>query len=918
MRFTLFLLLTLLQILPAHAQVSLEKKNETCAGRKDGSITVVVNGLPGPFDYAWENLTTGNPIAQNTASLTGLAPGDYRVTVSTQGGACMDVKVAKIWPGKDLTASISARLLDVNPKPLPCGARPVFTYELTAGVSGGTPPFYCSWGASGGNGVPVGGGGTGGLCTKIVTGSNINETVVVIDSARCVDSEGFKMTAANKICPYDPNDITGPDGYDTSRWVAVGQTLDYAVRFENDPVFATANAAVVLITVPIDDDVDPFSFRLGSMGFGDKIIDVPANRASFQQRIDYCADLGLWLDVTAGLDLPNNRYFWLFETIDPLTGQPPLDPAAGFLPVNDTLTGSGEGFVQYFCKPKSTTLTGEIIDQQASIVFDLNEPLLTNTWTNTVDAFAPTTLPAALPDTLYTNMVPFAWSVNDDPGGCGVQYTRLLLSTDNAGFETNGSFVGMDSVTLALNWGNTYYYKIVGTDHVDQTEVVASDSFFIIPQRTLEFTSPDARDLCLDDTLWVGVTMVSIDSADLYISADSGMTYTLLASGISAWPYPLALDSSLLDQDLFLKAVSAPDSVEAISIPFTVRPLPAVEILPPEPGCANDILFVEAMGSNQFLWWPDSIVGDPTARYSNVYADISQFVWVQGTDVYGCRGIDSAWLTVYPVIVDSVELSLCEGDSLWLNGAWVQDTGYYSMTFANMQGCDSTLVSHVVFESPCIWAGGPYVYVDEDAAGANDGSSWTDAFNSLADAIHVAGRYENVREIWVAEGVYTPHPTRRDTSFILTDSIKIYGGFLGIENDRSERTSNAGLVRLSGDINLPDTTWDNSYHVVVIDSSCVDCALDGLTIAFGYADEPAGGHDAGGGMRVLGTVLAFNIVLEDHHADGPGAAVLAAGYLAHVIFEGCQFRLNTSTLGRQVTALEEAEILFRGMNMVLP
>ena len=34
--------------------------------------------------------------------------------------------------------------------------------------------------------------------------------------------------------------------------------LDYHIRFENDPVFATANAAVVFITVPIDDDINLF------------------------------------------------------------------------------------------------------------------------------------------------------------------------------------------------------------------------------------------------------------------------------------------------------------------------------------------------------------------------------------------------------------------------------------------------------------------------------------------------------------------------------------------------------------------------------------------------------------------------------------------------------------------------------------
>lgn len=77
------------------------------------------------------------------------------------------------------------------------------------------------------------------------------------------------------------------------------------------------------------------------------------------------------------------------ETIDPVTGQPPSDPTAGFLPVNDTLTGSGEGFINFYCSPKGSTPTGETVEHQASIIFDLNDPLLTNTWTNTIDAFAP-------------------------------------------------------------------------------------------------------------------------------------------------------------------------------------------------------------------------------------------------------------------------------------------------------------------------------------------------------------------------------------------------------------------------------------------------------------------------------------------------------------------------------------------------
>src|SRR5690606_29599772 len=47
----------------------------------------------------------------------------------------------------------------------------------------------------------------------------------------------------------------------------------------------------------------------------------------------------------------------------------------------------------------------------------------------------------------------------------------------------------------------------------------------------------------------------------------------------------------------------------------------------------------------------------------------------------------------------------------------------------------------------------PRLYVDRDASGNNNGSSWSDAFTSLQDALLLA--YDG-SEIWVAEGIYTP------------------------------------------------------------------------------------------------------------------------------------------------------------------
>ena len=74
-------------------------------------------------------------------------------------------------------------------------------------------------------------------------------------------------------------------------------------------------------------------------------------------------------------------------------------------------------------------------------------------------------------------------------------------------------------------------------------------------------------------------------------------------------------------------------------------------------------------------------------------------------------------------------------------------------------------------------------YVRQGAAGADDGSSWSDAFPELRDAL-AASRPGD--EIWVAAGTYTPGTNRMDT-FQLTSGVAIYGGFAGTESVRSDR-----------------------------------------------------------------------------------------------------------------------------------
>jgi hypothetical protein len=61
------------------------------------------------------------------------------------------------------------------------------------------------------------------------------------------------------------------------------------------------------------------------------------------------------------------------------------------------------------------------------------------------------------------------------------------------------------------------------------------------------------------------------------------------------------------------------------------------------------------------------------------------------------------------------------------------------------------------------------IFVDQGAAGANDGTSWVDAITDLQDALAIAN-YGS--EIWVAEGIYkSTNDADRSATFLLKNGV---------------------------------------------------------------------------------------------------------------------------------------------------
>lgn len=186
----------------------------------------------------------------------------------------------------------------------------------------------------------------------------------------------------------DPNSIDGPAGHGEPRYVTKETPLGYVLHFENAAT-ASAPAQKVVVTHTLDADIDLDTFELGDIGYGATRLSVPPHLRNYEttQALPggpYSVRIRAWLDVDTRV------VTWEFMTIDPGTGDLPTDPDAGFLPPNVT-SPQGEGVMEYRAKVKADTAVGATVPAQASIVFDDNPAIETNTWTNTIGVVLPPT-----------------------------------------------------------------------------------------------------------------------------------------------------------------------------------------------------------------------------------------------------------------------------------------------------------------------------------------------------------------------------------------------------------------------------------------------------------------------------------------------------------------------------------------------
>jgi len=269
------------------------------------------------------------------------------------------------------------------------------------------------------------------------------------------------------VTSFDPNEKVGPRGFTDQHYISKEGNLNYTIFFENKK---TAGASALEVFVKDTLDVTKFDFKtfsFSSVTFGETTAKVQEYAKEFKLLVDLYPKKNIIVQVHGELDTIKGIISWDFHSLDRITMELTEDPDLGFLPPN--VTGpEGEGNVTYSCKLKNTVVHDDVISNRASIVFDFNAPILTNTFTNRIDDRLPISSVNSLYPTQYDSIFYVEWSGNDL--GSRISKYNIFVSTNDQEYVLWKVASKPDYAGFTGKNGNTYKFYSLATDSVGFTE----------------------------------------------------------------------------------------------------------------------------------------------------------------------------------------------------------------------------------------------------------------------------------------------------------------------------------------------------------------------------------------------------------------------------------------------------------------
>jgi RHS repeat-associated protein len=360
----------------------------------------------------------------------------------------------------------------------------------------------------------------------------------------------------------DPNaKITS--GFGNQGFIPVGEPITYTIYFENQPT-ATAPAQKVIVTDALSSNLDWSTVQLTQISFNNTTISVPEATQTYAATAYVSTDANP-VSVSSSLNPTTGVLNWTMQSVDAITGAAPANPLAGFLPPNNA-ANAGTGFVTFSVQPKKGLGNGTVIPNQASVVFDANAAINTNTVTNTIDSSTPTSAVSPLPSSTTAASFTVSWT-GSDPSGSGIATYNIYVAIDGATPTLWLSGTTLTSSTYTATPGHTYSFFSLATNNVGVAQTAPGTPqiiavTYIVPTVTV---TPSAMSISPTQPLTVNVAVTSTGPITVTgsVTLQSGAYASgpaTLAAGVVSFTIPAGTLPTGMDT---LTATYTPDTADA-------------------------------------------------------------------------------------------------------------------------------------------------------------------------------------------------------------------------------------------------------------------------------------------------------------------------------------------------------------------
>jgi hypothetical protein len=293
----------------------------------------------------------------------------------------------------------------------------------------------------------------------------IDNSIADADCRKAFPNESKTNLNVVTVTSYDPNEKAGPEGVTENNYIRRSPVADYTVFFENMDT-ASAPAQEILIVDSLDMNIfDIGKFNFKSVTIADYTINILPGLKEFSVDIDMRPEMDIITRASGSIDTVSGAVTWLFRALNPATMDDNEDPDLGVLLPN-IVPPQGDGNVRFSIGLKPETGNNDTLKNKALIVFDFNEPIITNEFMNIIDSETPVStvlsLPVEVNDKINLEMEGF-----DE--GAGIDYYTIYASRDG------GEYVPVlksfsPKITFVPDSGMHFRFYSIATDMLGHTE----------------------------------------------------------------------------------------------------------------------------------------------------------------------------------------------------------------------------------------------------------------------------------------------------------------------------------------------------------------------------------------------------------------------------------------------------------------